>query len=74
MRKKIIQIMCTSLFVSVGLGYILGRIYSFYHPMNGLEGYWEINYDLNNFRKGYHVCSRVSVLDREINVSADVYD
>ncbi|WP_174848558.1 hypothetical protein [Yersinia artesiana] len=74
MRKKIIQIMYISVFLSVGIGYVLGRIYSFYHPMNGLEGYWEVNYDLNDFKEGYHICSRVSVLDRKIDVSADVYD
>ncbi|HIH7436668.1 TPA: hypothetical protein ACYSPY_003228 [Yersinia enterocolitica] len=74
MRKKIIQILCACIFFSIGLGYVLGRIYSFYHPMNSLEGYWEVNYDLNNLKKGYYVCSRVSVLDREINSSADVYD
>ncbi|HDM8438726.1 hypothetical protein AB8970_12750 [Yersinia enterocolitica] len=74
MRKKIIQTLCVSVFFSMGLGYVLGRIYSFYHPMNSLEGYWEMNYDLNNLKKGYHVCSRVSILDREINSSADVYD
>lgn len=39
MRKKIIQILCACIFFfSIGLGYVLGRIYSFYHPMNSLEG------------------------------------
>lgn len=74
MRKKIMQLMCLSIFFSVALGYVLGRVYSFYHPMDGLEGYWEINYDLNHLKPGYHICSRVSVLERAINVSADVYD
>lgn len=74
MRKKIILIICTSLFFSVGLGYSLGRVYSFYHPMKDMEGYWEVNYDFNNLTENYHICSRVSVLDRAINASADVYD
>lgn len=74
MRKKIMQLMCVGFLFSVVTGYIMGRVYSFYHPMDGLEGYWEINYDLDHLKAGYHICSRVSILEREINVSADVYD
>ncbi|WP_145599996.1 hypothetical protein, partial [Yersinia frederiksenii] len=36
--------------------------------------YWEVNYDFSHLNENYHVHSRVSIINREINSSADVYD
>lgn len=62
--------------ISLGLilGYGAGRSYYYIHPMSDIEGYWEVNYNFNHLDENYHVYSRVSIIKREINSSADVYD
>ncbi|AHM72339.1 hypothetical protein [Yersinia hibernica] len=74
MRKKITQTLCLGIFLGVGGGYGLGCIYAYIHPMKDIEGYWEVNYDFKNVPEIYHVHSRVSVIRRKIDSSADVYD
>ncbi|HFR4114438.1 TPA: hypothetical protein ACHVKA_002433 [Yersinia enterocolitica] len=74
MQKKIIKKFFLAVLFGVGIGYGFGRFYSYFHPMVGLEGYWEANYDLEHAIGCYHVYSRISILGREINSSADVYD
>ena len=73
MRKKIILLLGFGIFISIGLGYGSGRIHSYIHPMKEIEGYWEVNYCFNYYPNTYHVYSRVNVMGREINSSADVY-
>lgn len=73
MRAKIIFILIFSVFISIGLGYGAGRIYSYIHPMKQIEGYWEVNYCFNHSPNTYHVYSRVNIMGREIKSSADVY-
>ncbi|OVZ77356.1 hypothetical protein CBW55_03695 [Yersinia intermedia] len=41
--------------------------------MKEIEGYWEVNYCFNYSPNTYHVYSRVNIMGREINSSADVY-
>lgn len=74
MRKKIINLMLLSVFLGLMLGYGTGRSYYSIHPMSDIEGYWEVNYNFNHLDENYHVYSRVSIINREINSSADVYD
>ncbi|AJJ22229.1 hypothetical protein [Yersinia enterocolitica] len=74
MPKKIIKKMFIAVLFGVGIGYGFGRFYSYFHPMVALEGYWESNYDLEHAIGFYHVYSRISIVGREINSSADVYD
>ncbi|CNI19385.1 MULTISPECIES: hypothetical protein [Yersinia] len=74
MRKKIIQLICFSAFLGGVLGYGVGRGYYYFHPMSSIEGYWEVNYDFSHLAEKYHVYSRVSIMKKEINSSADVYD
>lgn len=74
MRKKIINLMLLSVFLGLILGYGTGRSYHSIHPMSDIEGYWEVNYNFNHLDENYHVYSRVSIIKREINSSADVYD
>ncbi|WP_227734255.1 hypothetical protein [Yersinia proxima] len=74
MQKKMIKKIFIIVLFGVGVGYGFGSIYSYFHPMNNMEGYWESNYDFYHDIKNYHVYSRVSIVGREINASADVYD
>ncbi|CNE88400.1 Uncharacterised protein [Yersinia rohdei] len=74
MRKKIAQYLGFAICLGIAFGFGIGRVYFYVHPMNNIEGYWEINYDFNKSDKNYHVFSRVSILNREISSSADVYD
>lgn len=74
MQKKMTKKIFIIVLFGVGVGYAFGSIYSYFHPMNNLEGYWESNYDFYHDIKNYHVYSRVSIVGREINSSADVYD
>ncbi|AIN18300.1 hypothetical protein CH54_3468 [Yersinia rochesterensis] len=73
MRKKITKILYLGILFSIGLGYVFGRFYSCFHPMKDIEGYWAVNHDFNNLTENYHVCSRVSIIGREVKSSADVY-
>jgi hypothetical protein len=74
MRTKIIISMCACFFLGLGTGYASGRVYSYLHPMKDIEGYWEVNCVFNHSPGAYHIYSRVSIMNREINSSADVYD
>lgn len=74
MRKKIIKLMFLGISLGLILGYGAGRSYYYIHPMSDIEGYWEVNYNFNHLDENYHVYSRVSIIKREINSSADVYD
>ncbi|MFL4558575.1 hypothetical protein ACH19I_18645 [Yersinia kristensenii] len=74
MRKKIMKTLCFGILLGTGLGYVLGRGYSYVHPMKDIEGYWAINHYFNHSTEKYHVCSRVSIIGREVKSSADVYD
>ncbi|HHL2560521.1 TPA: hypothetical protein ACQ31I_002424 [Yersinia enterocolitica] len=73
MQKEIIIKIFVVVFFGVGVGYGFGKVHSYFHPMEELEGYWESNYDLEHTTGYYHIYSRVSILGREINSSADVY-
>lgn len=74
MRKKITKYMLLSIVLGLVLGGGIGRVYYYIHPMSDIEGYWEVNYDFSHLNENYHVHSRVSIINREINSSADVYD
>lgn len=74
MRKKIIKLTFLGISLGLILGYGAGRSYYYIHPMSDIEGYWEVNYNFNHLDENYHVYSRVSIIKREINSSADVYD
>ncbi|CNH62300.1 Uncharacterised protein [Yersinia thracica] len=73
MRKKITKTLCLGVLFGIGLGYVFGRFYSYFHPMKDIEGYWAVNHDFNYLTENYHVCSRVSVIGGEVKSSADVY-
>ncbi|MDA5536995.1 hypothetical protein HB976_18635 [Yersinia mollaretii] len=74
MRKKIVSSAFFCLFLSGFFGYIFGRAYSYIHPMKDIEGYWEMNSTLSNALGAYHVYSRLSIMNREVNSFVDVYD
>nr|WP_244318074.1 hypothetical protein [Yersinia mollaretii] len=42
--------------------------------MKDIEGYWEMNSTLSNALGAYHVYSRLSIMNREVNSFVDVYD
>ncbi|QKJ01641.1 hypothetical protein [Yersinia mollaretii] len=74
MRKKIVASVCFFLFLGVCFGYVFGRVYSYIHPMKDIEGYWEMNSTLSHELGAYHVYSRLSIMNREVNSFVDVYD
>ncbi|EEQ11348.1 hypothetical protein ymoll0001_30260 [Yersinia mollaretii ATCC 43969] len=49
-------------------------MYSYIHPMKDIEGYWEMNSTLSHELGAYHVYSRLSIMNREVNSFVDVYD
>ncbi|CNH74347.1 Uncharacterised protein [Yersinia massiliensis] len=74
MRKEIIIPLVFWFIFAASLGYLSGRIFSYLHPMRSIEGYWEMNSHLDNMEGGYHVNSRISIMNREVNSSVEVYD
>ncbi|CRY55376.1 Uncharacterised protein [Yersinia intermedia] len=74
MRKEIITPVVFWFIFAASLGYLSGRIFSYLHPMRSIEGYWEMNSHLDNMEGGYHVNSRISIMNREVNSSVEVYD
>ncbi|CNI99844.1 hypothetical protein HB991_12735 [Yersinia mollaretii] len=74
MRKKVVVSIFFCLFLGVCFGYISGRVYSYIHPMRDIEGYWEMNSTISHSLGVYHVYSRLSIINREVNSFVDVYD
>ncbi|CNK04416.1 hypothetical protein [Yersinia aldovae] len=74
MRENIIARFCVCAFIGCITGWGGGAYYSYLHPMKDIEGYWEIKHVLNTLKGKYHIFSRVSIMSRDINSSADVYD
>lgn len=74
MRKKIITLTFFFVIFGLSIGYLSGRVYSYIHPMRDIEGYWEMNSSLSHAFGVYHVHARISIINREINSSVDVYD
>ncbi|MBS0056391.1 hypothetical protein [Yersinia sp. Marseille-Q3913] len=74
MRKKIVIPILVFVFLGLFAGYISGRVYSYIHPMKDIEGYWEMNSRLSHGISVYHIYSRISIINREVNSSVDVYD
>ncbi|WP_392433529.1 hypothetical protein ACF3VQ_04210 [Yersinia sp. HM-2024] len=74
MHKDIIQKTFIAVLFGVGVGYIFGRLNSYFYPMVDLEQCWENNYDLEHTTGFYHVYSQVSIVGKEINSSSDMYN
>jgi hypothetical protein len=74
MRTQVITRFLLSIFIGCIAGWGTGAYYAYLHPMKNIEGYWEIKHVLNTLKQKYNIYARVSIMNRVMNSSADVYD